>query len=77
MDLSVNQVDVAKLAVQRGEVLMVRVARTINTELCRRIHHAFKEAFQKGGGIVPPILIVDDTVVEVTAVKAEGPLELK
>lgn len=77
MDLNVNQVDVTKLAVQPGEVLVVRVAGTINSEFYARLAFAFKDAFNRGGGFVPPILVVDDRIVEITAAKAEGALELK
>jgi hypothetical protein len=69
-ELTVNQVDVAKLSVGPGETLMVQYDGTLTHEMTLRVRDAFRRAFEACGGIVPPILMVDKNF-QVSVVKTE------
>lgn len=70
-DLSINQVDVAKLNVTAGDVLAIKVDKPITAEMAARIRLAFHEAFAKGGGYVPEILVLGDGMT-VECIKKDG-----
>lgn len=59
-ELTVNQVDVAKLTVSDDEIVMITVASVLTKEAAFRIKAAFKKAFEDTGGNVPPILVIGD-----------------
>lgn len=61
-ELVVNQVDVAKLKVQPGEMLVVTVKMPLTMEMAARVKEAFTKAFKEGGGYVPSILVIDDKI---------------
>lgn len=59
-ELTVNQVDIAKLQVNPGEMLVVTTKVPLTRDGHERVKEAFTKAFEKGGGYVPPILVIDD-----------------
>lgn len=70
-ELRVNQVDVAKLNIRPGDVLMVKVDRPITQDTAERIRRGFQEAFEKSGGNLPEILVIDGGI-EVQVVRKEA-----
>jgi hypothetical protein len=60
--LTINQVDVAKLDVQRGEFLLVTTKFPLTPDVASLIRSAFKRAFEETGGNVPSILVIDDKI---------------
>jgi hypothetical protein len=61
-ELTINEVDVAKLNVQPGQVLMVKCKHSLRMEQAIAIRRLFMEAFEKAGGDIPYVLVVDRTV---------------
>lgn len=73
-DLTINQVDVAKLSIQKGDVIMVKVDRLITQGMAALIRDRFREVFERTGGDMPEILVVDGSV-KVTIVRDERKTE--
>jgi hypothetical protein len=69
-ELKINQVDVARLKVGPGEVLLVSVDTMLSMEQAARVKDAFRKAFEEGGGTVPSILVIDKRI---TAKVARAP----
>jgi hypothetical protein len=61
-ELTVNQVDVAKLKVAPGDVLLVSVETMLSMEQAARVKDAFLKAFEETGGTVPSILVIDKQI---------------
>lgn len=72
-ELTVNQVDVAKLAVQPGEIIMVECDRPLTAEMAERIRDAFKRAFEISGSNMPGILVIDPGLTVKVVRKDSGP----
>lgn len=61
-EITVNQAEVAKLKCEPGEVLLITIKGPITSETAVLCRNAFTKAFEDGGGYVPTILVVDDTI---------------
>jgi hypothetical protein len=59
-ELTVNQVDVARLNVGDDEIVMLTTPGIISRETAHKIKEAFARAFHETGGKVPPILVMDN-----------------
>jgi hypothetical protein len=59
-ELRINQVDVAKLSVEPGDVLLVTTKDIVTKEIGGFIREAFRKAFAEAGGTTPPILVIDE-----------------
>lgn len=71
-ELTINQVDVAKLNIQPGEILLVTPKQPLTAETAARIRDTFNEAFKRSGGGVPPTVIVGDPNLDVSVVKSSA-----
>lgn len=69
-ELTINHVDVAKLAVKPGEFLLIKAQGIITVEQAQRIRDAFHAAFERYGINIPAALVIDDTLT-VEIVKRE------
>lgn len=70
-DLKVNEVDVARLKIEPGEVLIISVDRVITEDVVKRIKAIFREAFECGGGTVPSMIVIDPQIT-IKIAKAEA-----
>ena len=61
-ELTINQVDVAKLKVEPDEILLVTVKMPLTREIAERVKQAFHQAFEDTGGTIPSILVIDDKI---------------